>query len=195
MYPLAEIALSAIFVISYIFWPIELSDLISYSQFAVWLCALVLMCILFIYDLRWFKLPFKIVNPLIGLGVVWAILDGVQQGFSSGLIINYILGILVGAGVFQLLYSLSSGRWIGDGDIRLGFAIGLFAGSPLEAWLVIFTASILGLLLAAPSVLKTKTKRMKLKMPFGPPLLLALWLCVLFGAQIIEWYKVNVLYL
>jgi leader peptidase (prepilin peptidase)/N-methyltransferase len=195
-YPLAEIGVALSFVSSYIFWPYELSGVIASSQFIIWLFALVLLSGLFIFDIRWFLLPNKLVRPLIALGVFWALLDIVNQGLSVFILLNYILAIGVSAGMFLALYTISKGKWIGDGDIRLGIAIGLFTGSALEAWMVIFIASVLGIVAALPFIKKTeKKKRMKLKIPFGPVLIVSLYITILFGASLIDWYKLNVLYL
>jgi prepilin signal peptidase PulO-like enzyme (type II secretory pathway) len=195
-YPLVELSVGAAFVISYVFWPIELSTVSTTLQFIMWLLSLVLLSGLFIFDMRWYLLPNKLVRPLIGLSFVWAFLDITEQGLSYGIFVNYLLAVAVSAGIFLALYLLSSGKWIGDGDVRLAIAIGLFTGSLLEAWLAIFIASVLGIIVALPIMKKTKTeKRLKLKIPFGPVLILALYVTVLFGAGVINWYKLNILYL
>jgi len=195
-YPLTELFVGLAFLFSYVFWPHSLSGFLPISMFIVWLIALVVMAGLFLFDIRWFLLPNKLIRPLIGLGLIWMVLDIAKDGVSVSIVVSYVLAVLVGAGVFLLLYMMSSGRWIGDGDIRLGVAIGLFAGSPLEAWFCIFLASVIGVLASTPLVLRTKkNKRLKLKIPFGPVLIIALYFTVLFGSQILDWYKAEVLYL
>jgi len=195
-YPVAELGVGLSFLVSYFYWPYELTSAIAIAQFIVWLISCVLLAGLFIFDVRWFLLPNKLVRPLIVLGIIWMVLDFKSQGLSYTVIIDYILAVLVGAGLFFVLYKASKGRWIGDGDIRLGVAIGLFTGTLLEAWMVLFLASVLGIVVAIPFLKKTdKKKRMKLKIPFGPMLIAALYCTVLFGAAIIEWYKLNILYL
>lgn len=196
IYPLTELTVGFAFLISYIFWPYELTGINSILAFAIWLCAVVLMSGLFLFDVRWFLLPNKLVRPLIALGLVWATLDIFKQGLSSSILIDYGLAIAVSAGLFLLMFVISKGAWIGDGDIRLGVAIGLFVGGPLEAWLVIFLASVLGVVFSLPLVFKSKkSKRLKLKIPFGPMLIIALYITVLFGTEIIDWYKATILYL
>lgn len=195
-YPAVELGVGIAFLLSYVFWPYELASTLSIVQFIVWLVAIVLLAGLFIFDVRWFLLPNKLVRPLIALGLLWAVLDITNQGVSYWIVLNYVLAIVIGAGVFLALYLLSKGKWIGDGDIRLGVAIGLFSGSPLEAWMTISLASVLGIVAALPYLKKTEmNKRMKLKIPFGPVLIIALYITVLFGASLIDWYKLNVLYL
>lgn len=196
IYPLTELAVGLAFVLSYIYWPENLNGFSAISMFIIWLVAIVMMAGLFLFDIRWFILPNKLVKPLIGLGVVWAVIDISNKGLSIGIILNYLLAIAVGAGIFWLLYTFSKGKWIGDGDIRLGIAIGLFTGSLLEAWFTLFMASVIGIIVSLPLILKTKkSKRLKLKIPFGPLLIVALYITVLFGESIIEWYKTSVLFL
>jgi prepilin signal peptidase PulO-like enzyme (type II secretory pathway) len=195
-YPLTEFFVGLAFLFSYLYWPNTLSGFLSIAMFVVWLVALVVMAALFVFDIRWFILPNKLIRPLIALGVIWMIMDIATQGLSVGIVVNYTLAVLVGAGLFLLLFVASKGKWIGDGDIRLGVAIGLFAGNPLGAWFCIFLASTIGVLASIPILFKTKkNKRLKLKIPFGPVLIIALYFTVLFGTQIIDWYKLEVLYL
>ena len=196
-YPLTELSLGLALVVSYVFWPVELSG-VALAQFAVWVFALVLMCGLFVFDVRWYLLPNKLVYPLIGLGVAWAFLDIYDKGFSAGLLLDIVLAIVVGAGLFLFLFLVSKGAWIGDGDIRFGVAIGLFTGVWTVAWLTLFVASVIGLLIAVPVLLASKNKKkskLKLKVPFGPMLIVALYISVLFGSRLIDWYSTNFLLL
>ncbi len=195
-YPLTELGVGLAFLASFVFWPYELIGFYSIAMFVVWLSTIVVMTGLFIFDMRWFLLPNKLVRPLIGLGLIWALLDVLNKGIGTGLVANYVLAVMVGAGIFWALYLVSKGKWIGDGDIRLGVAIGLFTGSPIGAWLCIFLASIIGILASLPLLIKTKnSKRLKLKIPYGPMLIIALYITVLAGDKIIDWYKVNILFL
>jgi leader peptidase (prepilin peptidase) / N-methyltransferase len=196
VYPLTEISVGISFLFSYIFWPVGLVDFYTTAMFVVWLSAVVAMAGLFLFDMRWYLLPNKLIRPLIVFGLVWAVLDVLNRGMTIGIIFEYVSAVIVGAGVFLILYVISKGKWIGDGDIRLGVAIGLFTGNPFEAWLVIFIASMLGLIASIPTIVKLKKKRrLNIKIPFGPVLILGLYITVMFGAQIIEWYKTNILYL
>ena len=197
-YPLTELVTGLAFVTSFVFWPHSLNSAADVLLLVVWLFAVVLMVGLFLFDIRWFLLPNKLVYPLILSGVVWVILRLVQQGFTLSAVVDVALAVGVGAGVFLALFIGSSGKWIGDGDIRFGVAIGLFTGVWTQAWLTIFLASLIGLVVAVPVILKPtkkKKKKLQLKIPFGPMLIIALFITVLFGAQIIDWYTAEILLL
>ncbi len=194
-YPLAELGLGLAFALSFVSWPYELSGTRLIALFVLWLLALVLMSALFIFDVRWFLLPNKLVYPLIIVGFAWAVLQISIQGFTSEVLVGYLISVAIGGGIFLLLFLVSSGKWIGDGDIRLGVAIGLFTGNWVHSWLTIFIASVIGVIISLPTLIKTKNKKkvMKLKMPFGPMLILALLIVVLFGTRIIDWYSSSLL--
>ena len=136
-------------------------------------------------------LPSKLVYPLILVALLYRTIEiatiDTDTSIASG-IVSTVLSVLVSAGVFYVLYVVSKGKWIGDGDYRLGVAIGLFLGGPVQSWLAIFIASLLGLLFALPSILSSSNK-MKLKIPFGPMLMGGLFITFLFGQELIDWYK------
>jgi prepilin signal peptidase PulO-like enzyme (type II secretory pathway) len=196
LYPITELTVGLAFLFSFVFWPYAIDGLFSIVLFVVWLFAIVIMSGLFLFDIRWFTLPNVLIRPLIATGIIWMVIDVYNQGLTVNILLNYLGAILVGSGIFLLLYIVSSGKWIGDGDIRFGIAIGLFTGTPLESWFTIFLASALGIIASIPLLINKSTKnRLKIKIPFGPVLILALYITVLFGAQIIDWYKVKILYL
>lgn len=193
-YPLSELACGTAFVLSYVFAPYELRGY-GLAVFGLWLLALVIMTSLVVFDLRWFLLPNKLIYPLQITALAHLTIISVNN--SQPIAKDFTtLGwtLLVSAGIFYLLHILSSGKWIGDGDVRLGVAMGLFLPGPGTAWLAIFTASLSGVIIAMPSLIKSK-KALKSKLPFGPMLILGLFVSYLFGAQIIDWYSTTFLYM
>ena len=97
-----------------------------------------------------------------------------------------LLGALVIGGFFLIQWLLSKGKWIGDGDIRMGVLMGLMLG--LENGLVaLFIAYILGAAIGV-ILLVSKKARMKTQIPFGTFLALATFVSLLFGEQILNWY-------
>lgn len=194
IYPLAELAVGVLFTLSFLVWPNELNSATNIIQFTVWLAAAVLMAGLFIFDMRWFLLPNKLVYPLIGLGAVFYGL-GIEQ-LNWDAVVQLGAALLVGAGIFFLLLVASKGAWIGDGDVRFGVAIALFSGTWILSWLTILVASVLGLLVALVGITLNKGKlNMKSRLPFGPMLIAGLFIVVLFGQAIVDWYTETILLL
>jgi len=183
--PLTELVLPALFIVSYAYWPFALQGIRTF-EFALWLVFLVGFLALAVYDLRWFLLPDKLIFPLAGLaGAQVIILSGWQRDWR--LLLTAAGGVAVLSGLFYLLFQVSKGTWIGGGDVKLGLVLGLLCGGVLPAFLVIFVASIVGMVTALPKIITGKATR-KMELPFGPLLIIGLIVVKLFGAAIIGWY-------
>jgi prepilin signal peptidase PulO-like enzyme (type II secretory pathway) len=183
--PLVELALPALFITSYMFWPTELVGK-GLFEFVLWCIFLVGFMILTVYDLRWFLLPNKVVFPLIGLAAVYVIGGALYTGDVKEIAMA-LSGMAVVAGIFYALFQLSRGTWIGGGDVKLGIVLGLLAGGLIEGFLLLFTASVVGMLAALPMIIKGQAHR-KTQLPFGPFLIIAVIVVRLFGGDIIDWY-------
>lgn len=186
--PITEVTVSILFVASYYFWPLGFTTWQADVLFGFWLLYIVLLGALFIYDLRWMLLPDKIVFPLIAIGFIDGILrTSLLPGATLG---DYAAHSLLGAamlgGVYGLLHSMSSGKWVGMGDVKLGIFMGLVLGWQ-KSLLVLGLANCLGLLVAAPGLMLGKLTR-KSRLPFGPFLIAAFLMAGLFGEQLIRWY-------
>jgi prepilin signal peptidase PulO-like enzyme (type II secretory pathway) len=185
-YPLVELLTAALFVLSYACWPLTLHS----SQdivFGLWLVCLVGFMALTIYDLRWMLLPNRLIFPLTGIAAVSA---GISIGLSDQplrALINTLVSVVVGSGLFYLIYQVSQGKWIGGGDVKLGWLFGLLVATPGRSFLVIFLAALLGSLASIP-LLFTKRLKSSSQIPFGPFLIAGTVIVVLFGAHIIHWY-------
>jgi leader peptidase (prepilin peptidase)/N-methyltransferase len=184
--PVVELALPLLFVWSYYFWPFQFEGS-GMFQFMAWLIFLTGFLALTVYDIRWYLLPNKIVFPLTALAVAQVITVAIYD-MDWHVLLGATSGALVVAGIFYLLFQISKGKWIGGGDVKLGIVLGLLAGGLLEGFLVLFVASVAGLLVSVPLLLQGKANR-KTQLPFGPFLILGLIIVKLFGADIIDWYS------
>jgi prepilin signal peptidase PulO-like enzyme (type II secretory pathway) len=185
--PLAELLLPTVWIASYIFWPVQLEGA-GLFQLIAWLILWIGFAALFIYDLRWFLLPNKIVFPLIGLSAVQVLVMPIAYHYSWHTVLGAALGALTLSGIFYLIFQMSDGKWIGGGDVKLAIALGLLAGDPLRSALLLFFASLIGTLAATPQLIKNGM-RAKTMVPFGPLLIAGLLLVQLFGSTIISWYS------
>jgi leader peptidase (prepilin peptidase)/N-methyltransferase len=186
--PVAEITVPVLFVVSYLWWPLSLDSWQGISLFVIWLMCLVAFVALALYDLRWYLLPDRITFPLMGLSTAFVLLHAVLLEGSLAVIAGAGVGVFVVAGLFYALFQLSGGAWIGGGDVKLGVALGMLAGGFLGGLMVILFASLLGLAGAAIPRLRASADGGKAKIPFGPFLLAATVIVVLFGVQIGDWY-------
>src|SRR5690606_30401169 len=103
---------------------------------------------------------------------------------------HVMFSVLIGGGLFFLLFHISDGKWIGGGDVKLGALAGLVLGSPYLAFLMLLTASMLGTLVALPALF-TKRLRATSRIPFGPFLIIATIAVMLYGQSLIGWYKAS----
>ncbi len=189
-YPLVELLTAGLFAFSYIFWPVVFTPIIIVA-FVVWLFVLILLVALFVYDIKWFKLPNIMVATLTVATVMFVFLYNVP--FNAVTLLTAIAGGVVFFGLFWGIFRISGGNWIGGGDVKMAFALGLIVGSVQKVLLTIFIASLIGIAFSLPS-LANKKLDMKSKIPFGPCLILATILVFLFGQQIIDWYVRKILY-
>lgn len=184
--PLAEIMLPLFFVVSYLFWPLNFHDK-GLFIFVMWLVFLIGFVALILYDLRWFLLPHSIVLPLIGLAVIQVLVVTIFYDGGWPVLASAFWGVLIIGGLFYALYVISHEKWIGGGDITLGTLLGLLVGGPGKALLLIFVASLLGTLLALPLLVLGKANR-GTHLPFGPFLIIAGIIVMLWGTDILHWY-------
>lgn len=206
-YPIVEVATALLFVFSYALWPHNLilakanslgprlfngADIRSDLVFLLWLGFLTCLIALFVYDIKWYLLPNRIVRPLGALGVLIALLSISAATRPLTALVNTALAVVIGGGLFYVLYQVSDGKWIGGGDVRLGWILGLVAGTPGRSVLFIFIASIVGTLISLPLLISKRLERTS-KIPFGPLLILGLIITQLFGYDILRWYQVTFL--
>jgi prepilin signal peptidase PulO-like enzyme (type II secretory pathway) len=174
-----------VFVSSYMLWPYTLSGF-SVVNFGIWLGVVTLLMALAVYDARWMLLPNRLVYPLSALVAVLVVGLAVAQQ-NPGMIFGSFAGAALLSGIFYLLFQLSSGRWIGGGDVRLAVALGALSGGMIASILVLFIASLLGSIVGIPMMAKHRSHRHIL--PFGPFLIMATFIVFLFGSNIIAAYN------
>jgi prepilin signal peptidase PulO-like enzyme (type II secretory pathway) len=185
--PLAEALLAGTFVGMYLWWPHDLSGSWSWLYFTLWLVVLVLFMVLSLYDFRWMLLPDKLLMPVLAAGVALLALRAFGLHEGAEVVKQAVLSIVVGGGLFWLLFQLSNGKWIGGGDVKLGFIIGLLLADWRLSVLMIFGSSLLGVVISFPALIAEK-KGIKKLIPFGPFLMAATVLSLLFGMHILDWY-------
>lgn len=185
--PAIELSVAALFVLSYVLWPSVLESPVEIAYFALWLVAGVMLAILFFYDLRWFLLPNYIVFPLIGVGVLIALLGLVDSPSIGMSLVNTGVSILILSGLYFILWLISKGRWIGFGDVKLGLALALLVSDWQLAFIALFAANLIGTLIVIPGMISGKMTR-KTHVPFGPLLIAGALIATLAGRFILDWY-------
>lgn len=100
--------------------------------------------------------------------------------------VDLALGGILGAGFFAAQYLVSRGRWIGDGDIRLGLMLGLMLG-PGRLVVALLIAYLVGALVAI-ILLSLRRRRLGSRLPLGTFLALGGFAVLLYGDALLSWY-------
>ena len=117
-------------------------------------------------------IPNRLNLSIFEVGLLFTFIEGTQ---NIDLAVNYILGGLLGAGIFlviTLIGGMIAGKEaMGFGDVKFMGALGLFFG-----WMNIISISVLAFLLAAVisiALMVTKIRKSDEYIPFGPFIVLA----------------------
>ncbi len=146
-------------------------------------------------------IPAAVVAPVVRIGAdahtnsdrrirtaVWPGISAVCACRPGIAVLDTVLAVIVGGGVFYVLFQVSRGKWIGGGDVKLGWMLGLVAATPARSALLIFVAALLGSLASVPLLAAKRMKRTSV-IPFGPFLMIAAIFVQLFGHAILMWYQ------
>lgn len=171
-YPLVEAATGALFLAGGV-W---ISTPLAWLVFSI---ASAFFMVLFVIDARYYTVPDEISLPAMAVIFLLNLARGVSWW-------SLIIAVLIGGGWFLAQFSISRGRWVGGGDIRLGLLMGAFLGYPLI---------ILGLMMAyiggsiiAIGLLLAGRKKLGSRLPFATMLLPAALAAFLWGEGIWRWY-------
>lgn len=186
-YPLVELITAVGVTISYVYWPAPLQG-VQILLFGLWLVLLTGFMALIVYDKRWMLLPNRIVFPMQGIAAVFAAVALLTGSRYVHDLVFVVSALACSAGLFYMLHTVSDGRWIGGGDVKLAVVIGLVLADPAEVFLMLFVASLLGTVIALPMFITGKARR-STKLPFGPLLIIATYFVYLFGAGVMSWYQ------
>ena len=143
---------------------------INYAIVALALVLILSLSFLAIYDGAYGELPSLCLIIAVICAVIFTILR--QWNNSSTLLaslIDPLFSVLVLSGTYLILYLVSKGKWVGDGDWILALSIALILGHPFLALVTLFLSNFLACLVMFPIVKKSKNH----KIYFGPFLVAA----------------------
>ncbi|MDP2664327.1 MAG: prepilin peptidase, partial [bacterium] len=146
-YPLIEIATGLLFLLIFNF---------QFSIFNFIIASLLI--VIFVYDLKYYIIPDKIVYPAILVSGIWYTV--------YGLALYTVYSALGAAAFFLSIVLLSRGKWMGFGDVKLAFLMGLFLGWP-NVFIALFLAFFIGAVLGVILIISGK-KQLSSEIPFGP---------------------------
>ena len=213
-YPLVEVATGLIFLIIFNFHcllPVGFFSIFNefliiqfFNLFFLFYVSSALI-IIFVYDLKHYLIPDKVLFPAIVIAFLYRILEflilnwGLIENWklkieNSALLLNYFYAIIIGSGFFLAIFLFSRGAAMGFGDVKLAVLMGLVLGFPnilVGLFLAFFFGAIIGVILmvfpfgAAQGKYK---KGLKSEIPFGPFLIAGTFIAIFWGSAIINWY-------
>ncbi|MFH1029795.1 MAG: prepilin peptidase [bacterium] len=181
-YPAVELATAVLFLIAYVRWKIIFNfqfSIFNYGYLFLYLLFTSILIIIFVYDFRWYLILDKISIP----AIIIALVVNLSLGYS---ILNLLGASLAAGGFFLAQFLVSKGKWIGGGDIRFGFLIGIMLGWP-NTILALFSAYMMGSVVGLGLIIFGK-KKMGSRVPFGTFLASATYIVMLWGESILRWY-------
>lgn len=154
------------------------ANVMTWMIFGVTLLLILSLGFLAIYDGKWGELPdfMLIISAIIAVGLFGLKVFN-NGGLSIGGIWNTVGAVLILGGLYLILYLVSRGKWVGNGDWILGAIIGLVLGESWLALIVLFLANFIGTLVMYPAVKKRKDS----KIYFGPFLVVAFVITLVFS--------------
>lgn len=183
-YPLAELAVAVAAAVSAYAW--SFNSVISAWQFGVWVLIIGLFVALIVSDMRWMLLPNRILKSLLVLVIIYQLLSFANGAALAEWLLSPLVAGAVAFGLFYLLYILGKGNWMGGGDVKLVFVLGLLLGITKTAVALFLAFNVAAVISLAMLAMNRYTR--KDLIPFGPYLLLGAFTALLYGDNMIEWY-------
>ncbi len=183
-YPAVELITAILFGLSY--YVMQPTNPESWALLTIWLAQIVVLVALAVFDIRWMLLPNKILAILSGLAGIGLFAEVFTYSSFQPLQSAMIASVLAG-GLFYFVFAISRGKWMGGGDVKLAFVMGLLLGIRdvgVALMIGFATAALVGVGLIALKRISRKSL-----IPFGPFLILGTIIAGLWGEKIFQWYQ------
>lgn len=143
------------------------------------------MILIAMIDLDTMEIPFSLNLVILALGLLSLLTFQGTEPFSEITIVNRLVGMFVIAGPMFIIDLIIPGAF-GGGDVKMMLAAGFLLG-----WKMIVAGFFMGAVVGGAvgiTVMIRKKKGGKEHIPFGPSLCVGMYLAVMFGTQLIDWY-------
>lgn len=178
-YPLVETITASLFLLAV--YILAANGALDVKTLAFWLYLTSTMIVVAVVDFKFQLIPTTIVFAASLIALVYNYFT-----LSSSLFIDCVLAAFGAALFFLAIVVFTRGRGMGQGDIVLGFLIGIVLGikaTVLSLFLAFFSGALVSLLLIALG-----RKKFGQTVPFAPFLVLGFLASLFFSKQILDWY-------
>lgn len=181
-YPLVEFMAGVIFVLLFMtFPPFSILSAVTTAFHIISACLLLVICV---YDIKHKIIPDSFVYTFGFIGLLNLFIGGTSWWHIPGFW-ALIAGPLM-ALPFALLWVVSSGKWMGFGDVKLMLGIGWFLGIGGAFNAMIISFWIAAVVSVTWLFVTYKRFKPKTEVPFGPYLILGMYVVLIFGLQVID---------
>ena len=178
-YPVVEIATALIFCL--LFWKFGFS-----AEFVALLIISSILMIVLVYDILHLLIADFLIWSAIGVWVIFLAVSYLFLHQPLSLILDSLYGGLALGGFLGLIVLISWEKWMGIGDIKVGFLLGAMVAWP-NVIFATFASFALGSLISLALIFMRK-KTIKDMVPFAPFLILGAYVTIFYGDRIINWY-------
>ncbi len=182
-YPLVELATALLFLLIFNF-RFSINSQLTIYNFLDLLYYLIIACfliIIFVYDLKHYIIPDNVVYPAIITAFIYQIFGSLEFGILKPILSAFLASIFFGAIVL-----ISRGKWMGAGDIKLAFLMGLILIFP-NILVALFLSFSLGAIIGI-GLIAAGRKKMSSEIPFAPFLVAGTMLTMFWGKNLLNWY-------
>ena len=181
-YPLVEFFAGVLFVLVFITYP-PVTLLAGVTTF-IYVLASCMLIVIAAYDIKHKIIPDKFVYSFVLLSLINLCIGGISWWHVPS-ISAIVAGPLL-ALPFALLWAVSEGRWMGLGDAKLVLGIGWFLGISLGVNALILAFWIAAAVSVIWLFVTYKRFKPRTEIPFGPYLILGMYLVLIFKIQLID---------
>lgn len=175
-YPLVEMLTGLVFVLI-VANSAEISHFLNLA-FLFYIASVLL--VIFIYDLKHFIIPDKILFPAIAVAFLYRLVFNFSDFYL------FIIAAFIASSFFFVIFLISRGQWMGFGDVKLAILLGLVLGFP-NILAGLFLAFLFGAIIGSGAMFSGK-KGLKSEIPFAPFLIAGTFTAMCWGSQIINGY-------
>lgn len=184
-YAAAEIGVGLLFVLfaARVLFGIWIPEYVSQQEYFLLFIRDVVISVplvyIFLFDALASVIPDKLSLPAILIAVVGNLMLGVQP-------LTILLGGLLIASFFAFQTLASGGKWVGGGDVRVGFLMGALLGPWMGVGALVLSY-ILGAIVGI-HLLFFRRAKMSDHVPFGTFMVVAIIVMMLWGERLLSWY-------
>ena len=188
-YPFVELATGLLFVLVFN----SQIPIIGPYQFIGLIYLLTVSCfliVIFVYDLKHYLIPDKVIFPAIATVFLYRLFELFNNKSNGNLDFQSftfsLFAAFLASSFFLAIFLISKGKWIGFGDVKLAFFLGLFLNWP-NILAGLFFSFFLGAL-TGTFLIALRKKTLKSEVPFAPFLVIGTFLAFFVGEVFMNWY-------